>query len=77
MALNSPALGGFCWRPSGQPVYQGAAVYFWAVVNEARDRGACPHLDPKWVKTTVRVERGLTKEVQIEPLTVPVLRSRS
>lgn len=50
------------------------AIYFWAIVNEARSRRVCPSLDPKWVVANVRgMERGLTMEEQAEPLTVPVL----
>ena len=56
--------------------YLGPAVYWYAILDEARERGCPLSVDPRWIRGVVAgMERGLPAEEQAEPLTVPVLRT--
>ena len=51
------------------------STYWWAIVDEARERRCGFHLDRDWAKgVIVGLERGLAPQEQAFPLTVPVLR---
>ena len=51
------------------------ATYWWAIVEEARQRSGDFRLDRDWAKGVVAaLERGLPPQEQASPLTVPILR---
>ena len=51
------------------------ATYWWAIVDEAQERGCGFRLDRDWAKgVIVSLERGLAPQEQASPLTVPVIR---
>ena len=55
--------------------YLGPAVYWFGVLEEARDRGFQVDLDQRWTSRVVTAMlRGLPAEEQAEPLTLPILR---
>ena len=50
-------------------------AYWWAIVEEARQRQCAFRLDRAWARgVAVGVQRGLAPHEQASPLTVPVLR---
>ena len=75
------------WPPSQDTLYLFAgylkvsmafaapATYWWAIVDEARERRCSFCLDRDWAKgVIVGLERGLAQQEQASSLTVPVLR---
>ena len=59
---------------AGPDAYKAPVGYWWAILQEARDRGHYVSFDPRWADRVVAgLERGMPEHEQALPLTVPLL----
>ena len=59
----------------GPDAYKAPAGYWWAILQEARNRGHYVSFDPRWADRVVAaLERDMPEHEQALPLTVPLLR---
>ena len=60
---------------AGPDAYKAPVGYWWAILQEARDRGHYVHFDPRWADRVVAaLERDMPEHEQASPLLVPLLR---